>query len=315
MTNEAHVPGTRLRRFAERTFDRETLDHVVLPAIADLQHECVEGASLTVRLRAYLGVWKAMAICSMADAYRAARPTVGSVTRRMAVILPVVMTAIMLPPVLNTPRDPAGPSVLLLLTSPQAFAVALLVAYYFAVTLEQWPTSPRKLLPAVCGLSAIFTLVLFVLTMSIVPRTNQAYRDSVAERLGGSGRIVGPLTFGASEWTFTDLVQRAMGPPPDRSFARRQLSSRLLISTAPIMIGFVALGISGYARKIALFSGVWVLMLYIAALRSTVASAYQGPPPERVWMVNAIFTIAGLWLVWLRPRPDDRGPESRLPMP
>lgn len=81
------------------------------------------------------------------------------------------------------------------------------------------------------------------------------------------------------------------------------------------MIGFVALGISGYARKIAIFSGVWVLTLYVAAVRATVSSPTQGPPTESVWMVNAIFTVAGLSLVWLRPRPDDSGPESRLPMP
>jgi lipopolysaccharide export LptBFGC system permease protein LptF len=147
--------------------------------------------------------------------------------------------------------------------------------------------------------------------MSVVPRTNQAYRNLVSGRLGGSAQ----LAPGAAEWTFTDLVRRSAGPPPERAAARRQLSSRLLISTAPIMIGFVALGISGFRRKIALFSGVWVLVLYIAAVRSTVASAYQSPPAESVWMVNAIFTIGGLWLVWLRPRPDDSGPVSGLPMP
>lgn len=311
MRNNRSSPGSWLHRFAEQTFDRDTLDRVVLPAIADLQHECAEDASLGVCVRAYLGVWKAIAICSLTGAYREARPTIGRVTKRMVVILPMIMAGIMLPPVLNAPRDPLG----VLLGSPQAFAVALLVAYYFAVTLEQWPTSPRKLLPAVCGLSTVFTLVLLIVTMSIVPRTNQAYRDSVAERLAQAGRPVGPPTFGASEWTFTDLVRRAQGPPPDRSFARRQLSSRLLISTAPIMIGFVALGISGFTRKIALFSGVWVLVLYIAAVRSTAPSAYQGPAIEYVWMVNAIFTLGGLWLIWLRPRPDDSGSESRLPMP
>ena len=316
MTSEARVPGSRLRRFADRTFDRQTLDRVILPAIADLQHECGGGASMAVRARAYLGVWKAMAMCSLSELVQQARPTVGSVARRMAVILPLTTGGIMLPPLMNVRPYIGEPvSVLVLTLLPQSFAVGLLVAYYFAVTLEQWPTSPRKLLPAVCAMSAILTLAMLILTMSVVPRTNQAYRDSVAARLGASGQMAGPPTFGASQWTFTDVVRRAVGQPPDQSLARRQISSRLLISTAPIMIGFVALGISGFARKIALFSGVWVLVLYIAAVRSTVSSSYQGPPIESVWLVNAIFTIGGLWLVWLRPRPDDSGPESRLPMP
>jgi hypothetical protein len=283
----------------------------VLPAIADLQHECAESAPRLVRVRAYVGVWKAIAICSLADAYREARPTCGRVTRRIAVILPLIMAGIMLPPALNTPRDPAGLRILLLLTSPQVFAVALLLAYYFAVTFEQWTTSPRKLLPAICGMSALFTVLLLVVTMSVVPRANQTYRNAVSARLGGSYH----LETGGTEWTFSDLVRRAVGPSPDRAVARRQLSSRFLISTAPIMIGFVALGISGFAPKIALFSGVWVLIFYIAAVRSTALSASQGPAVESVWMVNALFTLGGLWLVWLRRQPHDSGSQSHLPMP
>ena len=34
-----HKHGSRLRTIAARVFDRATLDRVILPAIADLQHE------------------------------------------------------------------------------------------------------------------------------------------------------------------------------------------------------------------------------------------------------------------------------------
>lgn len=313
MMNDRPSPGSGLRRFAERTFDRETLDRVVLPAIADLQHECAEGAAPRVRLRAYVGVWKAMAICSLAAAYQDARPTLGNVTRRMAVILPLIMAGILLPPLMSVRPSTEPWGLLLWMSLPQAFAAALLVAYYFAVTLEQWPTSPRRLLPAICATSAICTVIMLLLTMTVVPRSNQIYRVSIAERLGADhGAATAP---GPSEWSLTDLISRASGTSPDRDAARQQISGRLAAATLPIMIGFVALGISGFRFKIALFSGVWVLMLYFAALRSAAPSSYRPPTVESVWLVNALFTLGGLWLIWLRPRPDDSGSESRMPMP
>ena len=53
MTKESRLPGLWLRQLAERVFDRERLERVVLPALADLQHECGDSAGFVVRLRAY----------------------------------------------------------------------------------------------------------------------------------------------------------------------------------------------------------------------------------------------------------------------
>jgi hypothetical protein len=67
--------GTRLRRFAERVFDPETVERVLLPAFADLQHECESGTTNKgsrpfVRVRAYWGIWKTLAVCLAGDALR-----------------------------------------------------------------------------------------------------------------------------------------------------------------------------------------------------------------------------------------------------
>ena len=69
MTTSEHRPGSRLRRFAERTFERPTLERVVFPALADLQHECREdaGVSRWVRLRAYWGLLKTVALCLLIE--------------------------------------------------------------------------------------------------------------------------------------------------------------------------------------------------------------------------------------------------------
>ena len=130
MTKEARVPGLWLRRLAERVCERDRLERVVLPALADLQHECGDGASFVVRLRAYWGVWKAMAICTLADGCHRARPTCSNVAKRMAVIIPLVMCAVVLPSVNSAFDGRNSPTVVLLTLSPQAFAAALLVALF-----------------------------------------------------------------------------------------------------------------------------------------------------------------------------------------
>jgi len=67
------MKGTWLRRFAESAFDRATLERVILPALADLQHEAGTHSSrrqgLTVP-RAYIAVWKTLLICMVTRRFR-----------------------------------------------------------------------------------------------------------------------------------------------------------------------------------------------------------------------------------------------------
>jgi hypothetical protein len=105
----------------------------------------------------------------------------------------------------------------------------------------------------------------------------------------------------------TELISRATSASADRHAARQQLSGRLAASTLPIVIGFVALGISGFPQRIALFSGCWVLMLYVAALRAAAPTSNHAPALSNVWLVNVVFALGGLGLVCIRPRSDDRG--------
>ena len=165
-------------------------------------------------------------------------------------------------------------------------------------------------------MSVVCTLVMLIMTMSILPLANQAYRASVADRLRASGQTAQAetVTFGSSEWTFTDLIRHAASASPEseRARARQEFAKRLTTATMPIMLGFMGLGISGYTRKIALFSGIWVLILYFAALRAAASSSYHPPSIQGVWLVNVTFTLGGLWLVWLRPRPDDSEPRREI---
>jgi hypothetical protein len=164
MTNNTDVPGAWLRRFAERTFDPETLDRVLLPAIADLQHECGDGsASWISRVRAYWGLWKTIALCVLRDAASAARPTVASVTTRTAVIFPIVMAAAMIAAFDSAVERALTPVQFVLAMTPQMIAIALPVAYFFAVVLEP-ASNPRRLLPAIFATSVVCTLLMLTLS-------------------------------------------------------------------------------------------------------------------------------------------------------
>jgi hypothetical protein len=63
------LPGDLLRRLLERVLTRRIFDDLVIPTLADLQHESalVRGASVRRRafvlVRGHLGVWGALGLC------------------------------------------------------------------------------------------------------------------------------------------------------------------------------------------------------------------------------------------------------------
>jgi hypothetical protein len=314
MTNTEHPPWSRLRQFAERTFERQTLEHVILPALADVEHECgADGVSGLVRLRAYWGLWKAIALCLLVESGTYGRPMVEGVATRMMVILPIVMGVVMVPAFSAAVARPLMPAPFLLMSLAQGFIFALPLAFFFAVALERHPRSLRRLVPVVFVMSLVCALVTTTVTLSIVPRTNQAYRKAVHEQLKAPGAPALD-SLGSGEWTFTELVRRARGETPERerAAARQALGMRLATSTLPIVLGFLALGISGYPWMHSLFLGMWVLMFYIAGLRAAAPSPFQGPSVRGMWVVNAAFVLVGLWMVWFRPSPTDSEPKGYI---
>ena len=168
-------------------------------------------------------------------------------------------------------------------------------------------------------MSLACTLGMTALTMSVVPRATTAFLDSAAVRLRAlhPGEPVTRPSFGREqEWTFTEIVRKSLdgGSPAETALARHTLSKRLALSTMPIMVGFVGLAISGYSVKIALFNGVWVLILYVAVGRAFAQSSMAGPSVESVWLINGLFTLAGFCLVFRRPGALS-GDGTRLPSP
>jgi hypothetical protein len=313
MTKDDFAPGTRLRRFAERTFDSDTVERVIRPALADVEYECAgDAASRLVRLRAYWGLSKALAVCLVVQWARWGRPAAQGVAWRMLIILPIVTGVVLVPAIrVGLSGQALAPQQFLLTSLPGAFIPSLPIAFFFAVAFERHAVSLRRLVPVVFAMALVCTLVMMVVTFAVVPHANHSYSLSVNEQLKAAGRPA-PVSFGAGEWPFAELVAKASGKSSERdtATARKVLSLRLAASTLPIVLGFVALGIAGYERQHSLVNGIWILMLYFAALRAVAGSSQIAPSLSRVWLVNGVFCLAGLWLVWLRPTPlkdDDKG--------
>lgn len=261
---------------------------------------------MLVRLRAHWGVWKALAMCLAIDAIRLGCPTMDRVVKRTVIILPIVAGLLLLPS-LDTGRGGAMPPVQeLLLLSPQSWSLALPLAYFVALLLEPESVPPRRLIPMVLGMSIVCTIVLAFVTMSVIPRTNAAYRNVVFERLNDpSSADRSGVTAGPGEWTFTELVRKSVGggwSDAEVLRARATLNMRLIVSTLPIMLGFVGLALSGApSPKIALFNAVWLLILYVAVGLALAPSRSSGPSAASLWLINALFSLAAICVTLRRP--------------
>lgn len=86
------LPGFRLRRFAEKRLDRSAVEMLVLPIIADLQHEYSSlprstVARLLVLLGGYWGYWKAIGLHMVTGPRRKGNLMVGFSMRRWTLLI------------------------------------------------------------------------------------------------------------------------------------------------------------------------------------------------------------------------------------
>ena len=227
--------------------------------------------------------------------------------------LPIIMALLIAPVVRASFSRPAheGWPLLLLSTTPQAFVIALPLAYFFAVILDRQPSPPLRVLPAIVGASTACTVIALIGTFLVVPAANQAYRQTIFEQLRGSD-VQASLEPGPGELMFIDLVRQARSEGANREPARRRLYSGLAVSALPLVLGIVAFGVADPRLKggIALFSGFWVLMFYAAALRSVAGSVSTPPSAGGLALVDAVFVVGGLWMTWVRSRTFDGSPSG-----
>lgn len=300
--------AARLLRFAERVFHETTVERVLRPAIADLQHECAAApGNLAVRLRAYWAVVKTMAVCFVGDAASDRDRTARSIAGRTALILPIVTTLLTLPSlsymIAFGSRYGLEAGVLsgALLVAP-TLVLSLPIAFFLAVALHRPRAghgSPR-LMPAGIAATAGCTALFFVLLMAIVPVVNQMYRAhlfNTAQRVMPAPYV--ELRPGLSEMNLLELNDRIRHAPSADALrqARAHRSLRLALSALPLILGFLALGITNRWRSRVLQFSVSLGLFLVYGTLFVLAANRVVPLEHAVWITNGAFLLIGLALI------------------
>jgi hypothetical protein len=324
MSGNEPLAGTWLRQFAERAFDRETVDRVILPAIADVQHEqheraAARGGSIRrslMALRGYWGLLKTFAICTIADVAHNRDRVASSLGLRTAAILVVVLAGFLLPNISWMLSFGSAYGAGAALTAgafllPTNVLVALPAAFFVALALFPTGKVPAgRLLPAAAVGSVISAVIVAALLFTIGPQTNQAYRMVMYTALQRDS-IDGPpraLSKGLTEMTLPELnTYIRQGPDNgETQRARAHRQERFAFVGTALVLGLMGLALAGLWRsRLPRFCVAFVVLAtYVAVF------GYQNdhPPAYGAWTANVIFLIAGV--SWLRSRRDWSGATS-----
>jgi len=321
MTSNDRLPGARLRRLTERTFDRTTLDTVILPALADLQHECVNVEAGQVQrrfttLRAYWGFWKTIGICAIGDVALNRDGISSSLGGRTFIFLLIVVAVLMIPSATWMLSFGSTYGALTALEAgallvPSNVLVALPAAFFFA--LAMFPTRAdvpsSRLLPSAMAGSLACAAVVFALLMVVAPATNQAYRTKVFQAfqrdVSDAPRI--PIRKGLAEMTLLELNDHIRHAPSSRQaeLARAHRQERFAFVGAVFVLGLLGLALAGRWRSNLATFGVALVVLVLYGVCFGFGAGlnkYGYPAAYGTWTANGGFMILGLRLLRSRQR-------------
>ncbi len=321
MTEPDCQRGRTLLRFAERVFDPETVERVLLPAFADLQHECESGTTNTrsrpfVRVRAYWGIWKTLAVCLAGDALRDRDGFSASLTIRTLLFL-LLLVALMgllsgrwLLSFGATYGEWAAVRAGVLLL-PSTLASTLPVALFLAVGLFRTTGAARlpALIPATTAATLACAFALFIGAMFVVPSANQSFRTLVFNTMQPPDPGLPPreIRKGLAEMSWMELKAHIREAPSSRQeeIARSHRLQRFAMIASTFVMALLGLGVAGrwQSRATTIAAALALLVLYVGCF--TLASGQHPggyPSAYGTWAANAAFALVGMRL--LRTRQD-----------
>jgi hypothetical protein len=314
-----------VRRLAERTLDRATFETVIVPALADVRHECGEerGArvpSRRVQVRACWGVLKAFAVCLVGAFARDTRETGSVMSARALLLVPLVCLALFAPeiPLLVRLIDRYGATSTLVAEGfrlPSMLVFAIPIAFFFAVAVHRDDTRTRaRLVPGMLGSALACSVVLGLLILGVTPNFNQRYRQHMYD----ISRSLDPtvparaLPKGLAEMTWRDLQDTIAQPASVAAAraAREHLNERFAAVPLAFVLGLLALSLGGWwrSRFATIVMGSASLYLFGWTWASAVQTSSVGP--IRLlgpWLVHALFVCVAVILLWWSSRLDGGG--------
>lgn len=325
------LPGDRLRKLLARVVSVRVLDEVVIPALADLQHERAQAHQASawrralVSLRGYVGIWSALALClatwparSLRRDWLAAEAAGPQLLRTLAPRACAFGLGFTLLIGTQGPyreaaatRDPW--SALLLLPSVLTVVVPLALFFGLVLALGRLRTRSRVLagtrsLGAVLGLSMAAALLTFGLGGWVTPEANQSFRERVAARLLGRRGTEGAISIpkGARELTLGELLARRRAAPESGGATLAldvEWHKKWAIPATCLVFGPLALGLAGLPNRRRLPSAVAVACMATfaawGALRFGEQAALSGRigPLPVIWTGNVLLALLACWLI------------------
>jgi hypothetical protein len=248
-------PGTRLRSLAARVLDSSTLERLIDPVIADLQHE--HEAAIRrglvwrgrwIRLAGYCAFWKVAAIgISRATSRALIAPHDGAIGRtiRFSGLATTALTLIfMWPAVWNSLSHPGHRLALFLALVPQALSVALPMGIVFGVFCGlRGRVVTARVRMTIVGLTIVSSLAMIVFVGWILPVSNQVFREVM---------FGGPVAPGTNELTIVELWHAAQDRiviPVITGRYAFEFHFRLALGFAPLALGLFSLGMATAKRS------------------------------------------------------------------
>ena len=304
------LPGTRLRALAERIVDETTMQRVVLPALADLQHECAPPARLAVRLRAYWGCLRLLTWFSLRSTALDAGHAFPMVVRRTGVLLVAFTGLLVFAPFVDEFQRLASQAGFLpaliagVLLVPQAVFLAWPVAHLLGVATSDRPVDPvdrRRRKVGVIVSSFACVLLMLAIANVVTPAANQGYRILLFSVLNDSSADTRSVTLnkGLAEMTWSELNDRIRHPPSVRAArdARLHREARLALCISPLIFGLLALRLAGrwHSRVISwsvpIAVGVVYWLLFPLAMSAARSSDHW---ISAIWLPNVVFFLAAV---------------------
>jgi lipopolysaccharide export LptBFGC system permease protein LptF len=307
-------PGTRLRAFAARLLDPATMERLIDPAIADLQHEHDDAIrrghvwrGQCIRVAGYAAFWKLAMIAATRDALLDRTADDDRAVGRTVVfslVAVLALTALLMSPNFSHfGRFGTDTTIrLVLYLVPQALAIALPLGLVFGVILglrNRASTPHVKWTIVLLGLGC--SVAAFVIVGWLMPEANQAFRELIAGR-----RVLR----GLNELTLSQLARRDPGWLAGGDFTSRRLSFefhfRVALAFASLALALCSLGLAtNLERKkrgmlTTGLAGLAISFAYYALLYGARRAESVGvwlPPIVLGWLPNLVVLAAALLLM------------------
>jgi hypothetical protein len=312
---------SRLHRFAQRAFDADTYERIVVPALQDVEHECAGAAGQPMKrrgltcLRAYWGVAKAMALCGIGDVAQNRDGIARTVATRTGLLAVVVACLLMLPSVqwmisFGAKFGTASALVAGALLVPSELVLALPAAFFLALALfrSRPGVAPTRVLSTALAGSIVSAFVAFVAAMFLVPTSNQAYREYVfaAFRSELPNAPSTPLRQGLTEMRLPELNEHIHSAPSRRQaeLARAHRQERVAFVGAVFVLGLLGLGLVGRWRSVVITTTAAIAVLGLFGASFSLGAGvdrYGYPPAYGIWTANGAFLVLALRLIRTRP--------------